>query len=163
MAVKDPRDAFQLKVLLDDTKPPVWRRLLIPATLSLARLHRAIQAVLGWEDDHGHVFRIRGGEFGVCGTEDAFAFQGERISLAGLGVQAGETFTYEYGFEDGWTHTVLVEDRLVLASPLRVPRCLAGRRACPPEGPGGPFAFQDRLAAALDPSHPEHGAALAWS
>jgi len=161
MPSKDPRDAFQLKILLADTKPPVWRRLLVPASLSLARLHRAIQAAFGWEDDHGHVFRIRGGEYGRSGSEAAFDLRGERASLAGLGVEPGETFHYEYDFEDAWTHVVTVEDRLLLEAPLRGPSCLGGRRACPPEGSGGPFAFRESLAAAQDPSHPEHGQALA--
>jgi len=162
MAAKDPRDAYQLKILLADTRPPVWRRLRIPATLSLARLHRALQVVFGWEDDHGHVFRIRGGEYGECGDEDAFAFGGERGSLAGLGLQAGEAFTYEYDLKDSWTHLITIEERLILDAPLKAPQCLGGRRACPPEGCGGPFAFRDLLAAAQDPSHPEHGQALAF-
>jgi len=161
MAARESREAFQLKILLADTSPPVWRRLLIPATLSLARLHRAIQAGFGWEDDHGHVFRIRGGEYGESGTEEAFAFRGERISLEGLGIQVGESFQYAYDFEDSWTHVVTVEERLVLEAPLKRPQCIAGRRACPPEDSGGPFAFKERLAAAQDPSHPEHGLAMA--
>ena len=161
MAAKDPGEAYQLKLILADTRPPVWRRLRIPATLSLARLHRAIQTAFGWEDDHGHVFRIRGGEYGECGDEDAFAFRGERVSLAGLGLAPGDTFTYEYDLEDSWTHLVTVENRLVPDAALKVPLCLGGRRACPPEGSGGPFGFRDLLAAVLDPSSPEHGPALA--
>ncbi|BDU74498.1 plasmid pRiA4b ORF-3 family protein [Mesoterricola silvestris] len=161
MHLKDPRDAFQLKILLADTRPPVWRRLQVPASLSLARLHRAIQAAFGWEDDHGHVFRIRGGEYGRSGSEDAFDLRGERVSLAGLGVEAGDAFHYEYDFEDAWSHLVTVEARLLLEAPLGGPICLGGRRACPPEGSGGPFAFQASLAAAQDPSHPEHGQARA--
>jgi hypothetical protein len=162
MPAKDPRDAFRLKVLLADTQPPVWRRLVVPASLSLARLHRTLQAAFGWEDDHGHVFRIRGGEYGESGTEEAFGLRGERGSLAGLGIEPGETFTYEYGLEDAWTLLVTVEDRLLLDAPLRCPRCEEGRRAGPPEGSGGPFAFREHLAAAQDPSHPDHGPAKAF-
>jgi hypothetical protein len=162
MVGKGPRDAFQLKIVLADTRPPVWRRLRIPATLSLARLHRAIQVLFGWEDDHGHVFRIRAGEYGECGTEDAFQFKSERISLDGLGLEEGETFIYAYRFEATWTHLISLEKRLQLDAPLAVPVCLGGRRAGPPEGTGDPFAFQDLLAAAQDPSHPEHGQALSF-
>ena len=162
MLAMDPRDSYRLRITLADLQPPVWRRLLVPASLSLARLHRAIQAVFGWEDDHGHVFRIRGGEFGEAGTEDAFAFRGERSSLAGLGLQSGETFHYQYDFQDGWLHLVTVEERSILDAPVKLPRCLGGRRACPPEGSGGPDAFRERLKAAQDPSHPDHGEARAF-
>lgn len=161
MAAKDPGDAYQLKIVLLDTEPPVWRRLLIPASLGLGRLHRAIQAAFGWEDDHGHVFRIRGAEYGESGSERAFDFRHERISLAGLGIQAGEIFHYAYGFEEGWDHAVTVEARLTPGHPFRSPQLLGGKRACPPEGSGGPFGFRDLLEAAGDPSHPEHGQALA--
>ncbi len=161
MAVKDQGDAYRIKILLADTRPAVWRRLEIPATLSLARLHRAIQAVFGWEDDHGHVFRIRGTEYGEVGTEGAFGLRAERVSLAGLGFQPGDTLSYEYGLEDAWTHQITVEDRFLPETPLRIPRCAGGKGACPPEGPGGPFGYRERLAAAANPRHPDHPLARA--
>ncbi|MGH6961546.1 MAG: IS1096 element passenger TnpR family protein, partial [Dongiaceae bacterium] len=43
MASKD--DAiYQLKVTLGHVKPPVWRRLLVPASIELPALHRVLQA-----------------------------------------------------------------------------------------------------------------------
>ena len=49
-----------LKVMLRDTKPPIWRRLLMPDTMTLADLHQAIQAAMGWEDSHLYAFDIAG-------------------------------------------------------------------------------------------------------
>ncbi len=37
-----------LKVTLRDIKPPVWRRLVLPGTMTLVELHEAIQAAMGW-------------------------------------------------------------------------------------------------------------------
>src|SRR3954454_23983010 len=52
-----------LKVTLRDTKPPAWRRLLVPGETTLADLHRAIQAAMGWEDYHLHTFDIAGRQY----------------------------------------------------------------------------------------------------
>ncbi|MGR8942249.1 MAG: plasmid pRiA4b ORF-3 family protein, partial [Gammaproteobacteria bacterium] len=50
------RNIYQLKITLKDSKPPIWRRLLIADTVTLAKLHTAIQIVMGWSDDHLHQF-----------------------------------------------------------------------------------------------------------
>jgi hypothetical protein len=49
-----------LKVTLRGAKPPIWRRLLVPSTMTLGDLHLAIQAAMGWEDCHLHAFDIDG-------------------------------------------------------------------------------------------------------
>ena len=40
----------RLKIMLDDVDPPVMRRIAVPLTIRLDRLHLALQAVLGWTD-----------------------------------------------------------------------------------------------------------------
>jgi hypothetical protein len=41
---------YQLKITLQGIRPPVWRRVLVPGNVILARLHRIIQNVTGWWD-----------------------------------------------------------------------------------------------------------------
>jgi len=53
----DP-EILQLKVTLKGTKPPVWRRILIPDTATFEELHDAIQTYFGWDGDHLHDFTI---------------------------------------------------------------------------------------------------------
>jgi Plasmid pRiA4b ORF-3-like protein len=53
-----------LKVTLRDVRPPIWRRLLVPAGMTLGDLHHVIQAAMGWEDAHLHVFDIAGRQYG---------------------------------------------------------------------------------------------------
>ena len=52
------KDIYQIKVTLLGTKPPIWRRLQVPADLTLAQLHDVLQIAMGWEDRHMHEFRV---------------------------------------------------------------------------------------------------------
>jgi len=51
---------FQLKITLRGARPPIWRRVRVPATFSLESLHHVIQAAMGWEDYHLHQFLVGG-------------------------------------------------------------------------------------------------------
>lgn len=59
-----PEDIYQIKVTLLGTSPPIWRRLLVPADLTLEQLHDVLQLAMGWEDCHLHDFRIGHQRFG---------------------------------------------------------------------------------------------------
>ena len=55
-----------MKLLLRDVRPAVWRRVKLADRLSIADLHRAIQLLMGWGDDHLHRFRIHGRDCGIA-------------------------------------------------------------------------------------------------
>jgi hypothetical protein len=38
---------IRLKIELDDTDPSIWRRIEVPAAITLKELHRIIQAAMG--------------------------------------------------------------------------------------------------------------------
>lgn len=46
----------QLKITLRHSKPPIWRRVIVRADMTLDRLHRVIQTAMGWTDSHLHQF-----------------------------------------------------------------------------------------------------------
>lgn len=50
--VEKPQEIYQIKVTLLGTDPPIWRRLLIPADLTLEQLHDVLQSAMGWEGCH---------------------------------------------------------------------------------------------------------------
>jgi hypothetical protein len=62
--VEKPKEIYQIKVTLLGTDPPIWRRLLVPAELTLEQLHHVLQLAMGWEDCHLHEFRIGQQRFG---------------------------------------------------------------------------------------------------
>jgi hypothetical protein len=43
----------------------LWRRLLVPADIRLDRFHEVIQATMGWDDYHMHVFTNGSAEYGL--------------------------------------------------------------------------------------------------
>ena len=52
--------AYQLKIALRGSKPPIWRRILVPGDITLDVLHNVIQIAMGWTNSHLHSFEIAG-------------------------------------------------------------------------------------------------------
>ena len=140
---------YRLKVSLRAISPMIWRRLLVPADLTLYGLHRAVQIAFGWEDYHLHAFRLHGRRYGTMWTgERHHHADGREIALADLGLRMRQRILYEYDFGDLWEHDIRVEARLAREAGKVYPRCIAGARAGPPEDIGGPVGYHallDRL------------------
>jgi hypothetical protein len=160
---------YQLKITLKDTKPPVWRRVEVP-DCTLGDLHEVIQIAMGWDNSHLHQFVVRGTYYGPSADDD-FGFgmdmevEDEEGVLLSQIVTGGRKlkFRYEYDFGDGWRHDIEVE-RVVEREPrVKYPRCVEGRRACPPEDVGGPWGYADFLAVIADPKHPDHREMKEWA
>lgn len=49
---------LELCISLADIEPPIRRRVRVPDAHTLHQLHRVIQLLLGWMDDHLYEFRI---------------------------------------------------------------------------------------------------------
>ena len=150
-----------LKVTLRDTKPPVWRRLLVPGETTLGDLHRAIQAAMGWEDYHLHAFDIEGRQYGDPRAVDDVADE-KRVTLNGLIKSGVARFAYTYDFGDNWEHALVIEKSLPAVEALSRPVCTAGKRRCPPEDSGGPWGYCELLEVLADPAHPEHAERCEW-
>ena len=58
--------AYRLKITLARTRPPIWRRVLVPQPFTLLQLHVLVQRVMGWEDRHLHEFAQRHGRTTRC-------------------------------------------------------------------------------------------------
>ncbi len=159
---KAPSEIYQIKVTLKNSKPPIWRRLLVPSNITLARLHDIIQVAMGWQDYHLHQFTIGGVYYGEPEPDmDWVEVRDERrFHLNQL--SPGAKFVYEYDFGDGWEHVVLIEKALPPDPERRYPVCIKGRRACPPEDVGGIWGYEEFLKAIQDPKHEEHEEYLEW-
>jgi hypothetical protein len=145
----------KLKVTLARLRPPVWRRLLVPADMTLRDLHFVIQTVMGWDNDHLHDFNIADEHFGDPDTTDEMADEA-RLNLAGVRNRGVERFTYTYDFGDDWEHLIVMEGTVKRVEGQHYPACIAGKRACPPEDCGGVHGYYELLDIRADPTHPDH-------
>ncbi len=58
-------DLLLLHIELKEITPKIWRRFAVPANITLVKLHRVIQDVMGWSDSHLHEFEIAGERYGT--------------------------------------------------------------------------------------------------
>lgn len=153
-----------LTVTLRGIEPPVWRRLEVPSSLTLHRLHEVLVTAMGWFDYHLHAFEIDGRRYGVlCDDFDLdYTLPEEEIVLADLVGVGVDRFIYEYDFGDGWEHDVVLETSGEPAPGVDYPRCTDGGGACPPEDCGGVSGFAEFVEAMADPRHSEHEALKVW-
>lgn len=155
---------LQVRVTLADVDdPPVWRQVVIPADYTLDRTHGVIQAAMGWQNAHLHMFRIAGQEYGPAYTNDELETLDEKQFRIGDLVKTGDLAGYEYDFGDGWEHELAVEASSVADAAGMYPECIAGEGACPPEDCGGPGGFADLKELLAGPPSPEREEMRAWA
>ncbi len=159
---QDTNTVYRLKITLDNIDPSIWRRVQVE-DCTLADLHVVIQICMGWYNSHLHMFAIGGEQYTdpeMGGDPDDISTHSE--SLAHLVDQGCRTFSYTYDFGDSWEHTIEVEEVSPAEPKVKYPRCVEGKRACPPEDCGGPWGYPEFLEAIQDPKHEEHEEMLEW-
>jgi hypothetical protein len=162
---------YQLKITLRGSKPPIWRRILVPGNCPLEILHHAIQYAMGWHNCHLYAFEIAGQEYtGRSPYGEQFDSDGLDTAQYLLSQVASEKskFKYQYDFGDSWDHDILVEKIVpplfAGTSPSAQPfSCLAGKGACPPEDCGGIYAYNHLIEVLQNPKHPEHKEMREWT
>jgi hypothetical protein len=154
---------YQLKVTLNHVKPAIWRRLQVPANIKLDKLHLVLQDSLGWTNSHLHHFMIEGHRFGMIDVDeyDEDLQDETQCKLTDIASEKSR-LVYEYDFGDSWEHEVLVEKVLPAEPGVRYPRCLGGKRACPPEDCGGVAGYDNLLAIIANPKHKEYAEMMTW-
>ena len=166
---RGPSSIHQLKITLERSKPPIWRRVQVSSGINLRKLHDVIQVAMGWSNEHLYCFeqgRVSYGEtdndpfpFPIFGEPMRSAIQ---TPLRKVAPAVGSKLVYEYDFGDSWRHRIEVEKSLPPEAGVTYPRCLTGRRACPPEDVGGVWGYKYFLEALRDPAHPEHERYAEW-
>ncbi len=163
MVTRTQAHTYQIKVTLVDSKPPIWRRLLVPSSVKLDKFHQILQDAMGWTNSHLHQFRVGNQYFGVPDEESYGDVEDESLVKLNEVLRAEkDAMVYEYDFGDDWRHKIVLEKVLPVDPDVPLPRCTAGKRACPPEDCGGIWGYAELLETIHDREHPEHQSMLEW-
>lgn len=164
-----PVNIYQLKIVLRDTKPPVWRKLHVPGDITLGLLHSIIQVAMGWTNSHLHQFvtknqRYSDPSFGLNNDfGDRPVLDERKTALMQVVSKEKDSFVYEYDFGDSWEHRITVE-KIMAPDPTvgTAIKCIGGKCACPPEDCGGPWGYANLLEIIKDPKHKEYDSMMEW-
>ena len=168
-----PQGRYQIKVTLQGIRPPIWRRLIVPAGIELADLHYVIQRAMGWYDGHLHAFETAMGTYSP--EDDVYtgleSYAGLTLNI--LMQRPKHKIGYSYDFGDGWEHEILLEKVLpaaqgasssgVGAPDVRQVQCTKGKRACPPEDCGGVGGYYMLMEALKNPEQEDNADLLEWA
>jgi hypothetical protein len=158
---------YQFKIQIQDIqKPPVWRRVLVPAQITFDQFHQIIQVVFGWEDCHLYQFSQYG-----WGSEPIYKipdpeYDDETIldsvigKLSDVFDTVGQKFIYIYDFGDNWKHNITLEE--ISDTKIAVANCIAGKGACPPEDCGGIPGYYNLIEILSNPKNPEYKEMKNW-
>lgn len=159
-------EVLRLKITLDGSSRLIWRRILVPASYTFLELHVAIQIAMGWENYHLAEFRV--GKLRIGMPDEGFADPGLiDYAIAPVGPTLAQmpelkSFQYWYDFGDGWYHTIHIQKTRARDLKPKLPMCLDGEKACPPEDCGGIHGYYHMLEAVANRKHPDHKLYKSW-
>lgn len=101
-----------VKIMLENTHPPVWRKIAIPEHISFYCLHKIIQTAFGWEDYHLHEFTPSNTRLRIMDPEGEK--RGDVLSEYTTDLEDFLTnykwIRYTYDFGDDWQHKITYEN-----------------------------------------------------
>ena len=118
---------YQLRIVLRDISPLVWRRVLVRDDTTLAQLHDIIQILFEWQDEHLHDFHLFGKDYGTSGADTQAAI------LSQFRLRKGERFRYIYDYYAYWVCDIRLEAILPIDPKRSYPVCTGGKNASPSE------------------------------
>lgn len=164
---KNPIPVYQLRIVLRDIEPLIFRILQVKGNANLGKLHDYIQVVMGWKNCHLHEFKIKGkryqAEEQMYEEIDEYDMHDEQDHRINKLLQEGDRFEYIYDYGDYWEHEIFVEKIIPPEEGVYYPICTYGERACPPEDCGGPGGYEELLEILKNPEHEEYEHYSEWA
>jgi hypothetical protein len=184
--------AYQIKIELADSKPLVWRRVIVPADVTFKRLHDTIQFAMGWLDYHLYEFEFSQEKLRITNDEESYEefkyyaakYKNKKPTKKedphGIIARIIETTirqpqtaridkylekykTIDYIYDFGDYWQHKIELETTIDDyEFGYPTILEGECACPPEDVGGIGGYEEFLTAWNDPNHPEHEHMRKW-
>ena len=119
---------IRISITLLDVDPAIWRRIEVPASMTLEGLHDVIQVVMGGADYHLHHFQFGDVMYGAPTPEDREMNDGRKVKLSTALVDGERVFQYLYDYGDGWCCVVVLEAVAPTVTGVAYPRLVEGAR-----------------------------------
>lgn len=123
--------------------PSIWRIVDVSARCPLDRLHRVIQAAMGWDNYHCYQFLVTDQDGELFATYNDPALIETAVEQEAYGVELWpliepleDQLFYLYDMGDKWLHRIEVLECFTSQKEAQ-PYCRDGARACPPEDASG--------------------------
>lgn len=101
---------YRVKITMRYTKPPVWRRVILPEKITFWDLHQVIQILYGWNDDHLHAFTFSDDDMEIVADYgESLEDQIENHLLVDDYISDNRYIDYTYDFGDDWKHRIVLE------------------------------------------------------
>ena len=138
-AVKTAAPIYQLRIELLDVHPVIWRRVLVPASIKLHKLHGVLLWTMGWAGGHLHEFVIGHDHYGEPDPyfDDPRTWCNETIASRSPPPGRSQVLHLPLRLWRRLGASGTVEKILPAEPALKLPQCLDGANACPPEDVGG--------------------------
>lgn len=158
--------AYICRIELNEIAPKIWREFQFHPDVTFHQLHKIIQVVMGWENNHLYEFHVHKTVIGLpdptfADPEERKVLNARRETVKKHVQEENTVFTYVYDFGDDWQHKVTLI-KIGVPTSDSVPLCLDGARSCPQEDVGGVWGHQHMLEVLLAPNHPERDHYIGW-
>jgi hypothetical protein len=142
---RDQGGLWSLRISIDESHPPIWRRVIVSTGMTLHQLHAVMQSIFSWQDYHLYQFTVRGETY-AAPDEESEDLDATKVKLSSLGLAPSTHFSYLYDFGDDWAATVVIEGEPA-EGPEAIPWLLDGSRAGPLEDSGGISRYNQLVSA----------------
>ena len=162
--------AYQFRIEIKNSKPPIWRRCIVPAGVTFSQLSLIFDIVMGWSGYHLSRFEFYHLGLQLEEEDELFDFlpRGDFLLLVSSKTYINEYmereswFTYTYDFGDYWDHRVTIE-KIIIDYPNNYPIVTKYKGDCPIEDSGGIQGYYQSLEIMADEEHPEYEERREWA
>lgn len=131
---------YQLKITIQGSKPPIWRRVIVPEHIAFCDLDDIIEKLFGWTHSHLYEFIIK--DWGMRITGAPLMEQEDNADeCIDSWMKEGASIYYTYDFGDNWEHLIKVEK--IIEYEHRYPTVLKYKGPYMIEDCGGIWGFEN--------------------
>lgn len=161
--------AYQLKIQIKNSHPPIWRRVVVPSGITFEGLAEILNITMGWIGYHLHSFEFFHSGISVEMKSDELNFfedmnsesLDEQETVIDTFLERENIFTYIYDFGDFWEHKVTVE-KVIEDYEYSYAQVLKYKGETPYEDCGGIYGYYEMQDILSNPKHPQYKQTKEW-